>query len=158
MSHFKVFTSISVLSSITVDLRNRTELMWTERDTNLKLLYSVSGVLCAPRRYTCVHCAANKSHMNLTTSELCTRLSIHTVNDLPPRTEVMDLRNSDNYQKLQKSGTYNMTGLRRAMEINMVPPPLHIKLGLVNKIAQCLNLELCLLDRRTHSKTRSTSA
>jgi len=41
--------------------------------------------------------------------------------------------------KMQKKQTYNMFNLINGTDLNFVPPPLHIKLGLINKILDVLD-------------------
>lgn len=67
------------------------------------------------------------------------------------RPSVMDLSNTSESVPLQLSSTYNIFHVKRGPEsayTNMVPPVLHIRLGLINKVVAGFDSIVLILESR----------
>lgn len=111
---------------------------------DFKVLYSVTGGFGARGTFPCPWCSISRQQLDATRSEA-------SKSEFPFRPEVLDLRLSTVFDRWQKANTFNMFGLVRGGQhfwqggcavsscTTMVPPALHIKIGLVNKVVSALD-------------------
>jgi len=107
---------------------------------DFKVYYAMTGNLGPNSSYPCPWCAVNRNNMDAMRSKLFQSHKCDSSAGLPFRPPVADLSNSlADFGKLQKKNTYNLFKLVTRPRMNFVPPPLHIKLGLVNKLIEVLD-------------------
>lgn len=117
---------------------------------DFKLLYSVSGSWGANCMHPCLYCKSSHRMMDCTAEQLFDHFEIENLADLPRREEVCDLTDKPSIEKWQKGSTFNLLRIRRARPTNIVPPPLHIFLGIVNKIVETLDLVVACLEAKVY--------
>ncbi len=116
---------------------------------DFKVIYAVTGGYGANGRYPCPWCSTPKALMDLTFDELyavAQQDNSHkfSLNDLYERPEVQDLKVSGDFKRFQRGGTFNILHLQRRFNpissaTNAIPPALHIRLGIINKIVRTLD-------------------
>eukprot|EP00171_Calliarthron_tuberculosum_P001160 IDg1160t1 len=111
---------------------------------DFKVIYSVSGGFGARSKYPCPWCCCLRQKMDWQKHDLQST-------DLQARPEIMDLRSRPHLERWQKSNTFNLFHIERGghqcwenghqvlSRTTIVPPSLHIRLGIVNKVLSALD-------------------
>ena len=117
---------------------------------DFKILYAVTGSFGASSRYSCIWCRTPSALMDRTFAEL-KDIAISerkhrdfTTKHLLERPDVLDLRSKAAIPGIQKSNTFNFLHLESGggdlrLPSNIVPPVLHIHLGIINKIVKAFD-------------------
>lgn len=112
---------------------------------DFKVYYSLTGGLGACSKFPCPWCSVARKHMDCSEAQLLTQYNLSDTELLPLRPNIADLRDSSyDLGKLQKQQTYNLFHLTNGKNSNFIPPPLHLKLGLVNKFIEVLD-QVCVV-------------
>jgi len=107
---------------------------------DFKVYYSLTGNLGQNSTYPCPWCGIKGMHLDCDKSDILQKYNALDMGMLPTRPDIMDLKNAENDNgKYQRKGTYNLFSLTSGLGSNMIPPPLHIKLGIVNKFIEVLD-------------------
>lgn len=107
---------------------------------DFKVYYSLTGSFGQNSTYPCPWCRVKGSHLDCDKTELLEKYNVSSLSCLPLRPDIQDLTHAHNDNgKFQKKSTYNLFSLKSGMGSNMIPPPLHTKLGLVNKFIEVLD-------------------
>jgi len=118
---------------------------------DFKVYYSITGGYGARSKYPCPWCTVLSKNMDCESHELLSKYNTADTKYLPSRPEIANLKNSPaDIANLQKKGTYNIFNLFNGKQSNFVPPPLHIKLGLINKVLEVLDEVNKLWERKIH--------
>lgn len=119
---------------------------------DFKVLYSITGGSSAAGKHPCIFCAVESKHMECNKLELLEEFQIPCVEELPKRPEVCNMIRSSKSSPWQKSGTFNLFCVQRNNPPSIVPHPLHMKIGILNKIVQALDLVAIAPDKRTNNR------
>ena len=116
---------------------------------DFKVLYSVTGSFGPSSKFPCPWCCTPSRYMDRTSAELSElarnrKVKDFYLNEMKSRPEVMNLEGKSDRTRLQRGGTYNIFELTRGggeinIPSNIVPPVLHLHIGLVNKIVKALD-------------------
>lgn len=117
---------------------------------DFKLYYSATGNFGPVSRYSCFYCGITKDFLDNSVGELRREFSIESMDNLPERPAILDLRGKSDNGRWQRKDTYNIFRLRSTNYWNTVPPPLHIRLGLINKLLEVFDNTSFFLDRSIH--------
>lgn len=105
---------------------------------DFKVYWAILGMSTTVGQYPCPWCRTPKSKLD-------SRISALTIFDTSDRPPVYDLSNSNISTPFQKAGTKDVFNI--SLGIELVPPPLHIKLGIINKILSSIDLVVVEIEK-----------
>jgi len=116
-----------------------------------KVYYSMTGTFGPNAAFPCPFCLVQRKDMDCTQSELLEKYKVSDLKYLEVRPEMKDLGDADKDDgKLQRKGTYNIFGMQRGINMNFIPPPLHKRLGLINKVIAVLHEVQLVWERKLY--------
>ena len=101
--------------------------------SDLKVVYSILGTSEPSLKHPCPWWIAPMQMMRFMPDTILSQYKQLDCAWLPPRPELEDLRVTSLASKFQKPCTYNLFRVKLSIPCNVVVPPLHVLLGLVNK-------------------------
>ena len=127
---------------------------------DFKVIYSLTGSFGPSSKYPCPWCLVPSSLMNRTHEELKDIANNGSVvildnTKLKGRPEIHNLEGKKGISNLQKGNTYNLFCLDRGgghfdFGTNIVPPLLHIHIGIVNKVVKALDSIVSIWNTKKH--------
>ena len=121
---------------------------------DFKVIYAVTGGFGSTAKFACPWCQTPSTFFDKTYEELRKKALDHrekciTIAQLEGRMEVKNLIGRREIAQLQRANTFNIFGLERGggplrLPTNIVPPTLHIHIGIVNKIFKPLDEIVCI--------------